>query len=254
MERSRIDDLFSGLLAAYPQEFREMVESNRSRTLWQVDEVTRIAPAGGRIADIGAGVLPFMAICQQLGYSTLVVDDYRDATYPRSATDAVLSRFKDLGVTIFENDIFEDTSFLAELGSLDLVVTHHSMEHWHNSPKSLFHELWANLREGGALWIGVPNCVNLRKRLTVPFGFGKWSQMQDWYEEPVFRGHVREPDVDDLEYIARDLRARRIRISGMNWLGYRSPKSLVRLVVPLVDRPLRLFPSLCSDIYLVAWK
>jgi SAM-dependent methyltransferase len=44
------------------------------------------------------------------------------------------------------------------------------MEHWHRSPKALFHEALTWLRPGGLLVIGVPNCVNLRKRLTVPLG------------------------------------------------------------------------------------
>jgi hypothetical protein len=79
------------------------------------------------------------------------------------------------------------------------------MEHWHHSPKALFGQLMRALRPGGLFFLGVPNCVNLRKRLMVPLGRGKWSPMGDWYEQPVFRGHVREPDVDDLWYIARDL-------------------------------------------------
>ena len=29
--------------------------------------------------------------------------------------------------------------------------------------------------------------------------------MAHWYEPELFRGHVREPDVDDLRYIARDM-------------------------------------------------
>ena len=58
--------------------------------------------------------------------------------------------------------------------------------------------------------VGVPNCVNLRKRLTVPLGRGKWSPMADWYEQPSFRGHVREPDA------LRD-RLRRQLASPVRW-------------------------------------
>ena len=74
----------------------------------------------------------------------------------------------------------------------------------------------------GLFVLGVPNRVNLRKRVFVPFGYGKWSSMKDWYESPVFRGHVREPDVDDLRYIARDLHLRDWQVFGRNWLGYSS--------------------------------
>ena len=128
------------------------------------------------------------------------------------------------------------------------------MEHWHHSPKALFGHLMRALRPGGLFFLGVPNCVNLRKRITVPLGRGKWSTMADWYEPPRFRGHVREPDIDDLRYIARDLGLREVRIIGRNWLGYQSRRRWARALVSIVDRPLQQRPSLCSDIYLLGRK
>lgn len=41
-----------------------------------------------------------------------------------------------------------------------------------------------------------------------------------------------------------------VEIHGRNWLGYRSPKELIRFVTPFVDHVLRLRPTLCSDIYM----
>jgi len=110
------------------------------------------------------------------------------------------------------------------------------------------------LKPGGLFFLGVPNCVNLRKRLTVPFGNGKWSQMQEWYEGEVFRGHVREPDVDDLHYMARSLGLREVEVAGKNWLGYSSHFPLVQMLTPFADRLLQLRPSLCANIYLIGHK
>ena len=62
------------------------------------------------------------------------------------------------------------------------------MEHWHNSPKKLFHEVMAKLKKGGIFILSSPNCHNLRKRISVPLGYGKWSSMEGWYEEEKFRG------------------------------------------------------------------
>jgi hypothetical protein len=76
--------------------------------------------------------------------------------------------------------------------------------------------------------LGTPNCVNLRKRITVPLGRAKWSQVEDWYERPAFQGHAREPDHDDCRYIARDLALRDIRLIGRNWLGRTSPHAWIR--------------------------
>ena len=44
--------------------------------------------------------------------------------------------------------------------------------------------------------LGVPNCVNLRKRITVPLGRGKWVvHGRLARQRPTSGGHVREPDV-----------------------------------------------------------
>jgi hypothetical protein len=47
------------------------------------------------------------------------------------------------------------------------------MEHWHHSPKRLFRQVSDKLlKPGGRFVLAVPNCVNLRKRLSVPLGVG----------------------------------------------------------------------------------
>jgi hypothetical protein len=74
--------------------------------------------------------------------------------------------------------------------------------------------------------------------------------MEEWYEEEVFRGHVREPDVSDLYYIARDMGLQSIQVVGRNWLGYGSRRAWIRLATSVVDVPLRAFPSLCANLYL----
>ncbi|HGG64966.1 MAG TPA: methyltransferase domain-containing protein [Rhodobacteraceae bacterium] len=249
-----LDQIFADTRMQYPEEFHWIFDQNNTRIRWQVEMVLKNIPAGGRLLDIGAGVVPFMLICQKLGYETIVIDDMEDATYQTESSKQILDVFKDTGVQLINGDAFEIGLDALSGEKLDLVTSHDSMEHWHNSPKKLFHELWKELNKGGLFWIGVPNCVNLRKRITVPFGKGKWSQMKDWYEPEIFRGHVREPDVDDLRYIGRDLGAARVEIVGKNWLGYRNPSRLIRTITPVVDRGMQFFPSLCSDIYLFAWK
>ena len=107
------------------------------------------------------------------------------------------------------------------------------------------------LRPGGRLVIATPNCVNLRKRITVPLGRGKWSALEEWYDHELFRGHVREPDVDDLRFIAGDIGLQDFRIVGRNWNGYYSGSGLIRALTGVFDPLLRLKPSLCSDLYLI---
>lgn len=108
------------------------------------------------------------------------------------------------------------------------------------------------LKPGGVFILNGPNCVSLRKRMTVPLGYGTWSSMDDWYETERFRGHVREPDLATFKYIANDLNLENAKILGRNHmvfhaLGFYGP------FLPRFD-PLRLFPSLCSNLYLIGRK
>jgi SAM-dependent methyltransferase len=228
----------------------------------QVRDATRIAfniglaraelPAGARIADIGGGLGLFSPGCAALGMRATLVDDFRDPGNLEIAQE-ILRLHRRYGVEVIERDVIsEGVELPAE--SFEVITSFDSMEHWHNSPKRLFHQLAAALRPGGRFILGVPNCVNLRKRLSVPFGIGKWSRMEDWYDEERFRGHVREPDVDDLRHIAKDLGLGVNEILGRNWLGYASPRPLLRAATHLADLPLRFFPTLCADLYLVARK
>jgi SAM-dependent methyltransferase len=179
----------------------------------------------------------------------LLVDDFADPINRRMG-DSVFVVHQKYGVRILSRNVITDG--LADISErFDVVTTFDSMEHWHHSPKRLFRQVGKQLlKPGGRFVLAVPNCVNLRKRLSVPLGVGKWSSMEDWYQEPEFRGHVREPDVADLRYIALDMGLRKVQILGRNWVGYVSRSRFVRLATRIADRPLRMFPSLCADLYL----
>ena len=245
------------LAAAYevfPESQKWLIKNNKLRLQWQLETVVANVPEGGEIVDIGGGIIPFMSILQKNGYKTTIVDDLADDTVQDDGAKEVVKQIKDAGVRLIGADAFNETIEPLSPRGFDMVTSHDSIEHWHNSPKTMLHRFWARMPENGVMWIGAPNCVNLRKRITVPFGYGKWSQMEDWYEPEVFRGHVREPDVNDLRYIARDLGASRTRVAGKNWLAYRNSRRFVRAIAPAIDPILQLRASLCSDIYIFAWK
>jgi SAM-dependent methyltransferase len=205
-----------------------------------------------KICDLGGGIGLFSVGCAALGMKSTLVDDFSD-TVNRKYADVPSTVHASYSVEVISADVVADPPpFLP--GSFDVVTTFDSMEHWHHSPKQLFSDAIRWLKPGGLLIIGVPNCVNLRKRLTVPFGVGRWSPMAEWYDAPKFRGHVREPDTSDLRYIATDLKLNNVEVLGRNWLGYVSRFRWVRELTPFVDRPLRLFPSLCADLYLIGTK
>lgn len=238
------------------------------RIAFEVALVTDRMGTDVALCDVGSGIGLFPAACARLGMRVTMMDDFvhpfEDAQSAQAAPDApdavylggvedALALHRSLGIRVEQRDPLEE-GLGFRVASLDAVTIFDSMEHWHRSPRSLLHEVMDALVPGGLLVIGVPNCVNLRKRISVPLGRGKWSRMADWYETKRFRGHVREPDVDDLRYIARDLRLAQVEILGRNWSGYLSPSPWIRRATTVADRLLQLRPSLCSDLYLIGRK
>ena len=205
-----------------------------------------------KICDIGGGYSLFIAVLAAMGAEqAILVDDFMD--YEASDTEKkILELHQFNGVKIVKRDVVKEG--IEDLPNLNVITSFASMEHWHQSPKKLFHSISDKLDKRGLFLLNGPNCVNLRKRITVPFGFGKWTSMNDWYESEIFRGHVREPDVDDLKYIGKDLGLTDIKIHGANWLGYYSRFKFARIGTNILDHPLRLFPTLCSDIYMTGIK
>lgn len=207
------------------------------------------------ICDLGGGVGLFSIGCAAFGFKrTVLVDDFNDILNSSVGRGhSVLKLHRDNGVEVVARNII--TQGISDIeGNFDIITTFDSMEHWHNSPKKLFAEVIDKLRPGGVFVLGVPNSVNLRKRITVPLGIGNWSAMEDWYEQPEFRGHVREPVVEDLIYIYNDMKLHDLKVYGRNWLGYYSRNPMIRNLTKVADYPLRLKPSLCSDIYMVGRK
>lgn len=203
------------------------------------------------VVDIGGGWGAFAAACSALGMKAMIVDDFGDKG-KSNLDDIRYSLPKDFDVKVIRKDIVQGLDF--PLASIDAVTSFDMVEHLHASPKRFFHDAMKSLRKDGIFFLGVPNCVNLRKRITVPLGIGSWSSFSDWYDVPVFRGHVREMDVRDLKKVAKDIFLCDYKIFGRNWLGYEHASSVIRSAVGFSDKIMRVFPSICSDLYLLGRK
>lgn len=268
LRRERLEDLLRDLAQRFPAPLVQAQLKDVGRISFQIRLVAERMGVDVSLCDIGSGLGLFPAACAKLGMRVTMMDDFghpfgegADVDSFRDAPDSVnydlvaptLEVHRSLGVRVEARDPLT-AGFGFPNRSLDVVTTFDSMEHWHHSPKRLFASVMEALKPGGLFVIGGPNAVNLRKRITVPLGRGKWTEMAHWYETQRFRGHVREPDVDDLRYIARDLGLTAVEVLGRNWSGYLSPRRSVRAATALVDPLLRLRPSLCSEIYLVGRK
>jgi 2-polyprenyl-3-methyl-5-hydroxy-6-metoxy-1,4-benzoquinol methylase len=257
MPNQKLSAVLSNVAHQYPKDLLDAEVLDIPRIAFNIglalDAVKHKSHTEMELCDLGGGIGLFSVGCAAYGIKrSVLVDDFDDSVYHRVGA-SILDLHRRFGVEVFARDVVEN-GIRDIAGTFDVITTFDSMEHWHNSPKRLFHEVMEKLNPGGVFVLGVPNCVNMRKRITVPLGVGKWSGMQDWYDNDKFRGHVREPDVGDLMYIARDMGLTDIKIHGRNWLGYYSANPAILFATKVMDVPLRLKPSLCSDIYVVGRK
>lgn len=239
------------IIAQLPTGLRLRELSDRDRLLDQMRTIMAHVPDGARILDLGGGISALAPSLALMGYEVLLVDDFGDPDNHAYPLDQ-LPQSTTEGVTIVDSDA--SRADFAIDGLFDALVCFDSLEHWHRSPKAALHHVSNHLKPGAMVLIGMPNCVHLRRRLTVPFGIGKWSTMDSWYEQPEFRSHVREIDVADLRYIGRDLGLEKIKIYGRNWFGTQSSNSVKRGLSRLADPFLRLRPTLCSNLYMLGFK
>jgi SAM-dependent methyltransferase len=214
------------------------------------------------VLDLGGGLSPFAPLLASLGYAVTMIDDFGGGggiePDTRSGDLAVIERFRGTGgVRIIEGDFLHSALPLDD-ASVDVVTSFHSIEHWHSSPMSMFSEIRRVLRPGGHVVIGCPNAVNLRKRLWVLFGRTNHCSLREWYYDgSPFRGHVREPTVNDLRELLAWNGFEVVDVFGRNFIGQHShslPAGLRSLWLPLlssVDPLLRLRPTLCSDIHVI---
>jgi 2-polyprenyl-3-methyl-5-hydroxy-6-metoxy-1,4-benzoquinol methylase len=249
MSVMKAKDILRRLASEYPESQAVVQLNDIERIAFHIQLVLEHKGRTATICDIGGGVGMFSVACAAMGMTSLLVDDFRDEINLKMGESA-LDLHKHYGVQVISKDVLREDINLPP-ASLDAITCFESMEHWHQSPKSLFKKLRTALKPNGLFVLSSPNCVDLKNRLLVPLGFGRWSSMDSWYESTVFRGHVREPDVNDLRYIGLDIGLKSMQIYGRNWWPYRFNPVPLRLAATGLDRVLRMRPALCSTIYLI---
>jgi|ETNmetMinimDraft_15_1059895.scaffolds.fasta_scaffold04601_2 SAM-dependent methyltransferase len=246
--RRKFAAVLEELIGAYPAALRPDQAQDAERIGFQLEQVFR---PGASLADLGGGLGLLSPAAASVGIQAWLVDDFGDPVNQRFPIRELGVHTK-MGVGLVDAPVREWGEGFDD-ASLDVVTCIDSIEHWHHSPRPVFAEAMRVLKPGGVLFIGGPNAVNLRKRISVPLGRSNWSHFEDWYDSDEFRGHVREPVVGDLTRILDDLDFELAGVWGRNWAGYLGglvPAPLMRVI----DHALRPFPTLCSDIYVAGRK
>ena len=233
--------------------------------LWMLGQAG-LLQAGKHLVDLGAGLSVFGPLCRAHGMDVTLVDDFGGGggveMSQREQDIPLLAAFeRELGMAVVRANFLEQALPLPD-ASVDVVTCFHSLEHWHHSPRRLFREIVRVVKPGGFLVLATPNAVNFRKRAYVLAGRSNFPLLRDWYEvgDPVYRGHVREPVIRDLQQLMVWNGFEVAGTYGRNFIGRKSkvlaflPAGLLAAVAAGSDRLLRLFPSLCSDIHVVGRK
>jgi SAM-dependent methyltransferase len=238
-------------LPKYWQDFRRL-QVNRV-----AEEISWIYINGGTVVDLGGSNGFHCSVCSVLGMKSICVDNFKtrgmgtswDYFYEQDLEAESVSR--KFGVEFIHTDLLTWKPPF-ENSSVDVVMTFDNIEHLHNSPRDTYLNLLPCLKVNGQFLIGGPNAANILKRVRLLFGQNTFAKLEEWYDHPLFVGHVREPVVADYRYIAKDLGLEIERIMGRNWLGYH--KYGENTITKIIDVSLRLNPNLCSDIYLLSKK
>jgi SAM-dependent methyltransferase len=237
----------------YPSVVRESQLTDVERIAFHIGLIQRYGKAGGRICDMGGGVGMFAPACAVLGYDTTLIDDFRDELAFNCGSNLFAPHARH-GVKVISRDVMtEPVRFLEDEfpeGSFDVVTVFDSMEHWRHSVRPLFRSLKKSLAADGIFIICSPKRKNLPRRVLNLLRGRRRSTVREWYDSDLLHDEVREPGVSDLRYICRDLGLKILSITGRNWLDRMSYPALSRFSDPL----LRVWPEMCSDMYLVGAK
>lgn len=214
--------------------------------------------SGSSLVDLGGGVSPLNAFLAQQGMNVAVVDLLQDYYTHSTVIGSIAPQIKMIescGVRFVKAD-FTDCDLRSHFAgeSVDTIVSYHTLEHLHHSPRRLLGSAYEILRPGGKVIIEVPNAANMLKRLKLLVGRTNYQPYRQYFESDRWVGHVREYTVGDLREMASHLNLSQWSLHGRNWYGTLYRKVRPRGLAAVLDRLLRVRPGLCGSLFLVGRK
>jgi len=199
------------VMAKFPFEGYMQARTHAYRSV--VVNCSRLLSPGDRVLDFGAGPCDTSAVLVRAGFQCTAIDDLGDDWHTRGTNRSRIHSFaQNAGVDLLVSHGVPDV--LAK-GSFDMVMIHDVIEHIADSPRDLLLKLIGLLKDGGYLYVTVPNAVNLRKRLLVLSGRTNYPRFPAYYwSGSTWRGHKREYVKDDLHKLCQYLGLKKILLKG----------------------------------------
>ena len=156
----------------YP--FPEIIDETEDTVRSLAVALQHLAPPGSRLLDIGCGALDKAMVYKNMGYLCYGCDDFQDPWHSRSENmDPVLSCARGLAIQVYAQQDPFDIPW--DEGSFDVVTIINVIEHLHESPRDILNFAGLYLKPGGLVVVGMPNSVNLPKRLFVLMGRSNYT-------------------------------------------------------------------------------
>lgn len=132
-------------------------------------------------------------------FSLLKTSEHR-----RRRTKVIADLYRKNEIEVISPFDFEKTPLPYEADAFDLVLCQQTIEHLHNSPKSLLAEVFRILRPGGRFLIDTPNIAFYQNRLKLLRGETVHWDLKLYYDyglsiDGEYMGHTREFSIGELK-------------------------------------------------------
>ena len=152
-ERAAIEEAIRRTMEAFPLSgIDRRTESQPIALRTVATTALRYLEPGSRVLDFGSGTGHKSAVLQCLGFQCCAVDNLQDAQ--PGETEQILAFNREFGVDFRlaeeQNSGGDGKVFLPfEAGSFDMVMLHHVIEHFHDSPRETLNDLLELTKRGG---------------------------------------------------------------------------------------------------------
>lgn len=253
-QRRDFNRVLDEVMMLYPPQMRCVQEHGRlgGEALFRLQQ---LFTPGGSLVELGGGIHCVLPALVRLGMRVTVVETFNRPYYKTTIYLQAIESLRQAGIHFVDADMLDYRWEGVADDSLSRISSFNCIEHLHHSPRRCLELAVQKLEPAGWLIVGVPNAVNLLKRLRVLRGQSNLASLNEfYYGDEVFTGHVREWTAEELRQLGRWLGLCRINVVGRNWFIYSKFPKVPRSLKLFADHVLRPRAGLCSNLTLIGEK